>query len=340
MPLSNLPAGTAGTQPLVRRRSALVLATAVALTALAVSILGATPPAAATTTTRIAALQPFSVPAPANTSFGSLAKFESASSTKTAALLRGTPQLNSLAWSIAVARATSVDPMTKVTNIKTGKVWYFRVPSGSVVTTGTDKHMTVVQPDGYTAYECYKMTKVTSTSWTTTYVVQQDLRTNGLAGGARASGISQIMGLIRTQEVANKKIPHTLAVGIPNSMLKYGYVWPARAQDSDAATAYSGPIPMGSMMGIPPSVDLTKLNLSPEGLALGHGLQDYGAHVLLRAGAVALYAEPLADQTAVYRMRVDWKDKLYPLMRIMTNNTPTTVGGGGIRRQPDALPLS
>ena len=122
-------------------------------------------------------------------------------------------------------------------------------------------------------------------------------------------------------------------------MLKPGQVWPARLQDSNAATAYKGPIPMGTMMGIPPSVDLSKLGLSAEGMALGKALQDYGAHVLVRSSTVALFAEPASDSVAVYRMRADWKAKLFPLMRVVTNNTATNVAGGGTRRQPAAAPL-
>ncbi len=67
---------------------------------------------------------------------------------------------------------------------------------------------------------------------------------------------------------------------------------------------------------------------------------DYGAHVLDRAGNVALYAEPTADQTIVTAMKTDWQKKLYPLMRVVTNNTATNISGGGTRRQPAAAPLA
>jgi len=122
-------------------------------------------------------------------------------------------------------------------------------------------------------------------------------------------------------------------------MLKAGPVWPARMQDSNAATSYTGPIAMGTMMGIPPGVDLASLGLSVEGMALGAALQDYGAHVVDRSETVALYAEPLADQAAVTRMRVDYR-KLFLQLRVVTNNSATTISGGGTRRQPAAADLS
>jgi len=222
-----------------------------------------------------------------------------------------------------------------VRNLKSGVTTYIRIPSTATTTADTDKSLTVVQPDGYTAYECYKMTKVAANSWTTTSMVKQDLRSTGLGAGTRASGVSQVMGLIRAKEVTAQKIPHTLAVAIPDSMLKSGYVWPARRQDYNASTAYQGQVPMGTMLGIPPSVNVTALGLTGEGLALAHALQDYGAHVVERAGMVALYAEPASDAAAINRMKTDWR-KLYPLMRAISNNTPTTVGGGGTPRQPSA----
>ena len=317
------------------RRTLLAAMTATLLAA----VLLVTAAGAATGTTgapRDPAQHPFSVDSPANTSIGSGATFESASALKTAALLTGSPMVNAESWSIAVALATAADPVAKVTNISNGVVRNFRVPSGAQVTAGTDKHMTVVQPDAFTAFECYKMTQISATEWTSTYIVQTDLRSNGLAAGARASGISQVMGLIRTKEVSSLSIPHTLALGIPNSMLKSGPVWPARAQDADAAAQYAGPIPMGTMFAIPPSVDLSSLGLTPEGVALGRALQDYGAHILVRASTVALFAEPLSDPAAVRRMRTDFQQRLFPLLRAVTNNTADNVAGGGARRQPAA----
>ena len=310
------------------------LAAAVASAGQADSALAATS-TVATAATRVAAQHPFAVTAPANTSIGSGAKFESSYSTRTAGFLKGTPVINASNWTVSVAIATSTSPNAKVRNLKSGVTTYIRIPSTATTTADTDKALTVVQPDGYTAYECYKMTKVAANSWTTTSMIKQDLRSTGLSAGTRASGVSQVMGLIRAKEVIAKKIPHSLAVAIPDSMLKSGYVWPARRQDSNASTAYQGQVPMGTMLGIPPSVNVAALGLTGEGLALAHALQDYGAHVVERAGMVALYAEPASDAAAISRMKTDWR-KLYPLMRAISNNTPTTVGGGGTPRQPAA----
>jgi len=93
-------------------------------------------------------------------------------------------------------------------------------------------------------------------------------------------------------------------------------------------------VPMGSLFAIPGDVDLDKLGLSAEGLALGRALQDYGAYVLVRAGTAALFAEPTADASAVNRMKSDYQKKLFELLRPVTNNSEKSPGGGGTPRRP------
>jgi hypothetical protein len=208
----------------------------------------------------------------------------------------------------------------------------------------------------------YKFSRPDSTHVISTYVNVNVINgdNDGLQRGSRASGISALIGLIRTEEVANAKagvphaIPHVLCVGIPNEMLKAvptsadgeisssgRAVWPARLRDNDATTAYSGTMPMGTMLGIPSTVDIDALTLSPEGHALAEAFQDYGGYVLLRAGTVALFVEgDDVDTAATARMRSDYQTKIYPLLRVITNNTSTNVGGGGNRRRPDALPFA
>jgi hypothetical protein len=163
-----------------------------------------------------------------------------------------------------------------------------------------------------------------------------------MSAGARASGISQLHGLIRAHELKNLSIPHSVAIGIDGSQLKSVNnrtgVWPARAEDGDSATSYKGTIPMGTMFALPPTVDIKSLGLSPEGEALARALQDYGGHVLIRSGSVSLYAEQAADAAAVQRMKGDWA-KLSGMLRVIDNNTADNIAGGGERRQPAAPEL-
>jgi hypothetical protein len=217
-----------------------------------------------------------------------------------------------------------------VRNIKDGGSYQVRIPVGATTTEGTDKHMGVIAPDGVTAYEFYKMTQVDSMNWTTTRVTVTNLRGDG-SKGSRASNTSIFAGLVRSHELRAGKIEHALAIGIPDSMLKMGFVWPALAQDSDGPSLYSGTIPMGSLVAIPPSVDIDAMNLTPEGEALGRALQDYGAYVALRAGTVAVFCELSCDPTQATKLNKAWWE-LYPKMRVVTNNSPISVGGGGTPR--------
>ncbi|WP_456843967.1 hypothetical protein [Cellulomonas sp. P5_C6] len=294
------------------------------------------PAAPAKPGSRDATYYPFSSTAPWNIAIGSGAKYESVTAPRTHDFLAETSVVNSVRWSIAVKVATSADPVATVTNLSNGAVYKVRVPRDTQPTYGTDMHVGVIQPDGITGWEFYKFTNVGTDKWTTTRAVQTDLRGDGMVDGARASGISFYIGLIREKELKALSIKHVLAIGLPDELLKDGPVWPARTQDSNGATAYSGNVPMGTMAAIPPSVNIDAMKLSPEGKALGHALQDYGALVLVRSGTASLFCEQSCDPAQATAANNDFR-QLYPLMRVVTNNTAATPGGGGTPRQP-ALP--
>jgi hypothetical protein len=85
---------------------------------------------------------------------------------------------------------------------------------------------------------------------------------------------------------------------------------------------------MGSLIALPRTVDISKLPLSPEGQALARALQNYGGYVVDRAGTAALYCEVACDGTATTRMATDWKI-LFKEMRVVTNSSAASIGGGG-----------
>jgi hypothetical protein len=220
--------------------------------------------------------------------------------------------------------------MVTLEAVRVGEKFSIRIPADTVTTGGTDKHVTIIQPNGYTAYDAFKLEKVHSTLWRAQVVVVTDLRASGQGEGVRAARVPAIAGLIRSHEVAAKRIPHALAVGIPTEMLKRGHVWPAVAQDSNASN-YVGTVPMGSLFAIPASVDINALGLTAEGKALAKALQDYGAYVVDQSGSVSLYCELACDPAATDRMKFDFR-KLYPHLRAVTNSSATSVGGGGTPR--------
>ena len=266
-------------------------------------------------------VRPFAADSPANRPLAAGTTFEAQDGPMTAALHgAGAIDVNSSAWSFAFYRTTTKDPLVTVRSPDHwSAVVQMRLPVDATTTAGTDDHMGVVQPDGHTAYELYKMHHRSDGTWTSPYVIKTDLRGTGADGGARASGTSIFWGVVLASDLASGRIDHTLAMGVPNSVLQAGEVWPARLQDSDAATAYTGVVPMGTLFAIPPSVDIARLGLSAEGLVLARALQQYGAYVMIRSSSVALYAEKAADPSQVSALRAPWR-QLRPLLRAVTDN--------------------
>ena len=77
-------------------------------------------------------------------------------------------------------------------------------------------------------------------------------------------------------------IPHMLAYAMPTTMTKppakwWQVAWPEFQVDVCAPTCYSGVVPPGSTIGIPSTVNISIIGLTPSGLALATALQNYGA---------------------------------------------------------------
>jgi hypothetical protein len=290
--------------------------------------------------TRVARSFPFAVDAPVNTAVGSGAIFESATDTSTKVFLEGSPELNSRTWSVSVVEASADDPLAEIVHPTTGEIQTTaRIPAGAATSPpskaeGGDSWFAAIQPDGRTVVECYGMMRVNGSRWKSRYVVSNDLHGSGIEGGTRASGTSLLMGLIRQADIDRGEISHALTLSIPNSMLRPGFVWPARNQDNDADESYSGPIPMGSMFAIPSGIDVGALGLDADGIMLAKALQNYGAYVLARSNTNALYAELAADPQRVANLQAAWRNVLFGLMRRVTNSSAENVAGGGVRRQP------
>jgi hypothetical protein len=326
-------------------------------------------------TTRDLGAWPFSADSPWNVGVGSAAVFASSGDSRGQAIRA--PQapssdhstsypivtwINATSYSVPVYVASASDPLVELRTDWEGSK-YARIPASAVPAQGTDSNMAIVQPDG-----------TTWDVWTATWVVPGKVlkvgraETTSLTGtglgpqaGIRASGLSSIGGLIRRWEVdptdpayTDGVIRHAIALSLPSGMLRYdggspgydgagygtasGYVWPATEQDYDSPWTYGGPVPMGTMVAIPRSVDVTKLGLGPEALALARALQDYGGFVVDRAGdgTVAFYAEPSVPSGWYTSITgPTWTGRqltvLRQVLQVVANNTPGSVGGGGTR---------
>lgn len=287
-------------------------------------------------------LWPFSATSPWNMPIGSGATFQTAGQQPTADLLDLSydRDIAMEQWSHPIYFASASDPLVTVTWVDGDQDFVYRIPVGAEpalpdidLTGSTDSHMHVVQPDKATVAEAWYFQWTSSTTATAGYVAINPLDGAGLADGVRGYGGSAIGGLIRTHEIANRYIPHAIAMAPPSEFMLPGPVWPASREDSTAAELYLGNIPMGTFAAIPPSVNIAGLGLNPDGLALATALQDYGLYVVDSSDNWAIYVEPNSITARVDAM---WDDlpAIRAQVRAVTNNTSTNVGGGGTRRRP------
>lgn len=104
---------------------------------------------------------------------------------------------------------------------------------------------------------------------------------NSNNAGVRAANFSWAAGLITGSDIATGRIDHALAVALPRAALMdnkgtASYIAPATAWDNGSGA--DGPIKMGSLIGIPASVN-RPAGLSPLGIMVFDALQRYGAYV-------------------------------------------------------------
>ena len=118
------------------------------------------------------------------------------------------PWINAEDYSIPVYRASASDPLVTInavsgTNIGPVTV---RIPANAQPAAGTDKHLVVISPDGLSSDEWEGLDLSTRTAYVYIHV---DLEGSGVGiGWARATGVSELGGLIRKEEVAGGVIPH------------------------------------------------------------------------------------------------------------------------------------
>lgn len=285
---------------------------------------------------RRATSHPFTDTSPWNIPLGSGALFESAAATETANLLSGGVGLNAESFSHPIYQAAETDPLVTVT--VGGSTFTYRIPAAAVPALGSDAHLHVIQPDKRYVFEAWMFAWTGPTTATSSYVVRVDMLGTGFAGGVRAYGGAAIGGLIRSAELDAGSIPHVVAIALGAGQLKSGFVYPATSQDGDHATSYTGQVPMGRLVGIPPSTDVTTLGLTADGLVLARALQDYGAYVVDRASNFVFFAEPGSSSTRLAALRTDLA-VLRGALRVITNNAKATPGGNGTRRRPFAAPV-
>lgn len=182
-----------------------------------------------------------------------------------------------------------------------------------------------------------------------------DIFGDGIDGAHGGSGMAVLGGTLRLGElVPGGTIKHAIKINIDRHYLIYnekipGYRWPARKADGYANGGYLGSNPelcMGSLLALPPVVDIAKLGLVTEpAKILAKCLQDYGAYVVDDPywDVVAIPVEHSPQGRVINEFKAKFgfdfetettsdfgKDmaKIIVLLQVVTNNAVGNTGGG------------
>ena len=208
---------------------------------------------------------------------------------------------------------------------------------------------------------------------TTGYVYSnnQDIYGDGYYGSHGGSRLSVLGGSIRVNELTPTSGPirHAIKMNLCGKKNLYydalnkGFRWPALAADAAASTNYGSlrttapqtECRMGALMAIPSTITIASMGLESEpGRILAQALQDYGGYVVDDTGWDVFAIETEWGPNGRFRdvFKINWgydfvlsmsqatstiwgRDivKIYKALNIVTNNTASTIGGGGTPRQ-------
>lgn len=312
--------------------------------------------------TRDAFLQPFSSYSPWNTSIGSKAIYGADNHPMTLDLLGCTGGgIKDKEFAHPIWLAAKDSPVRAIFDKENSRTFNVPIPPEAKPDPQTDGHMYVVSYDRSTVMETYRTVIDPATgNITANRAFQIDLNgygmglsEPGLKGlyGCRAMNASGMGGILRAWEVEALKIEHALTftfnwnrlyhvAGTPQGQ---GGVWPSDRDDWWGIRDYHGTVAIGQMFAIPASVDITKLGLSPAGLALARCLQDYGTYADDSTTATKIHLSSenaAAGLPNMAAMKADFGNVLWKLLRPVLNNSAMTPGGGGVPRRPLAAPLA
>lgn len=306
-------------------------------------LIGAGQVAAATQTARDPIHQPFASDSPWNTALGSGARFERIVGVDAS---RGA-HIETREWAVAIGVARPVDPVrTLVYRSRRTEAGRVRIDPSFVLSGRAEGFLAFVDERLDTAWEMYGFEVDAAGA-----LVSPDITPVALHGagwgydGVGHAGASILGGLIRKGELRGR-IPHALAVQVRADLINrtgVPFEWPAtRSLTSTHRYGTNGNLRLGSLLAIPPDVDLGALGLGTGALAVARALQDYGAYAIgtFNGGLKPLVfvAEAACDEDVTPEL-IDRIARLAPLLQRVTNNTPGTVGGGGRPRQPFPPPL-
>ncbi len=161
-----------------------------------------------------------------------------------------------------------------------------RWPPDVLPAAGTDGHADIVDAALGLVHSFWQLRNIDG-EWRATQYAWTALAGRGWSDpahnhqGARAAGVPTMAGLIRKHELDNgdHMFRHVVAITLDGSALRKGYVFPATAEDDNAAQNYRGGVPMGSLLMLPADFDVAALR-TPALRKLAETLKYYGGAVV------------------------------------------------------------
>ena len=253
------------------------------------------------------------------------------------------------------------------------------IPADYIVpTAGTNDPAAFLLADGRTLTQTAPLARCTANGVATSLVAHPnvDLYGDGIRGSHGASNLSALGGSIRVGELrpGQQGPKHAIKVEVyaKHDLFKCTTIadcfrWPASDADGYAVGFYgtdgnntNTAMKMGSLLAIPPTVDINNLGLETEpAKQLAWTFQNYGAYIVddTYGPSFMLEAENGPDGSLRTQFQTDYNmpfeqrvndnspwsrdmQRLVVALNVVNNNSPTSIGGGGTPRQPLAPPIA
>jgi hypothetical protein len=262
-------------------------------------------------------------------------------------LLAGGAIIHAGKWSLPIYLAGAADPWVRVHDEENDRDFRARVPRDAKPDPMGDAHLFVVEPSHLFALEMYRARVMPDQAILARRVFRVSLTGSGMFlrdgkfPGVRAMDASGMGGVLRAWELREGRIRHALTFSLPYARLKHGPVWPSSREDYWGFNNYTGNVPIGALIAIPPRVDVSKLGLSASGVALAQALQDFGAYCDDSVGTDGIEISAEGASEGMPQLADARRDFLiiHRYLRVVMNNTKATPGGGGRPRAAAAPPI-
>ncbi len=188
---------------------------------------------------------------------------------------------NLLTFGIPIYRTTAQTPSHAVscTEFNYGICpfagWPVPIPDGAQPNSGSDGVLVTVDEASGNIFEFWRAAK-SGDRWSTSFGAVNSLRGSGWGGAATGAGASRLAGVVRLAEIAAGEITHALALQTSNACSNFR----PPALKSDGTSTRQDCIPEGALLQLDPSLDLSKLNLTPGELTVATAMQRYGGYVM------------------------------------------------------------